>query len=155
MVHLGEKTCIPLTRDLISMMNISLAAGRFVLIHPCYSTIRAMMKMDVITDEQLDDLEILLSQYEAGEIIPLEDEILFFMYSLVELTCRLFVSDLEDALRVMAIYDVGASNEEYIRVRNRFLRQAEEFLHAVKEDFIANDEFKMLDGKFESLNSLG
>ena len=112
------------------------------------------MKMDVITDEQLDDLEILLSQYEAGEIIPLEDEILFFMYSLVELTCRLFVSDLEDALRVMAIYDVGASNEEYIRVRNRFLRQAEEFLHAVKEDFMANEEFRMLDLKFESLNSL-
>ena len=155
MVHLGEKTCIPVTRDLISLMNITLAAGRFVLIHPCYNTIREMMKMDVITDEQLDDLETLVGQYEAGEIMSLEDDMLFFMYSLVELTCRLFVSDMEDALRIMAIYDVGASNEEYIRVRNRFLRQAEDFLHAVKDEFIANENFRILDEKFESLNSLG
>ena len=59
------------------------------------------------------------------------------------------------SLRIMAIYDVGASNEEYIRVRNRFLRQAEDFLHAVKDEFKANENFRILDEKFESLNSLG
>lgn len=154
MVHLGEKTCIPVTREFKELLSISIAAGKFVLIHPCYTLIRDLMKMDVLSEEQLDDLEVRMQHYELGEIMQLENEELFFIYSLLEITCRLFVSEIEDDLRIMAIHEAGASTEEYIRVRNLFLKQAEDFLHTVVAGFAENEEFSMLNDRFLKLNAL-
>ncbi|MBK7851097.1 MAG: hypothetical protein IPJ66_08150 [Bacteroidetes bacterium] len=79
----GDKVSVKITREFKQLVNISIAAGKFILLHPDYDLIREAMRLEMFEDERLEDFEVHNWQFEVDEIITYDqDEILFSMHSL-------------------------------------------------------------------------
>jgi hypothetical protein len=154
LVLYGYKLSIKVTREFKQLVNISIAAGKFILIHPHYELIKEAMRLDMFEDEMLEDFEVHNWQYEIGEVITFDFEELLFFYSLLELSCRIFLCNIGDDLKAMAIESGETNEEEFVRVRSFYLLQAQEFLIRIRESFSGNPEFMELVGKIERLNAL-
>ncbi|MBP6334147.1 MAG: hypothetical protein KA444_01650 [Bacteroidia bacterium] len=148
----GDKLSVPVTREFKQLVNISIAAGKFILIHPNYELIREAMRLDVIVDEQLEDFEVHNWQFEPGEMIAYDMQEVLFFYALLEISCRIFLCDIGDDLKEMAIENGDTDEEEFNRVRSFYLRQAGEFLQKMKNSFSGKHEFQKLVSKIEQLN---
>ena len=102
------------TREFRQLVNISIAAGKFILIHPHYDLIREAMRLDMFEDERLEDFEVHNWQFEVGEVITFEREEVMFFYALLELSCRIFLCEIGDDLKQMAIDSGDTNDEEFI-----------------------------------------
>ncbi len=154
LVFYGDKLSIKVTREFRQLVNISIAAGKFILIHPHYELIKEAMRLDMFADDMLEDFEVHNWQYEIGEVITYDFEELLFFYSLLELSCRIFLCNIGDDLKAMAIESGETNAEEFVRVRSFYLRQAQEFLIRIRQSFSNNPEFMELQEKIEQLNVL-
>lgn len=154
LVLYGDRLSITVTREFKQLVNISIAAGKFILIHPHYELIKEAMKLEMFQDEMLEDFEVHNWQYETGEIISYDFEEVLFFYSLLELSCRIFLCEIGDDLKSMAIDSGETDEEEFVRVRSFYLLQAQEFLIQIRKTFDSYPEFRNLQSKIEHLNSI-
>ena len=69
LVLYGDKVSVRVTKEFRQLVNISIAAGKFILIHPHYDLIREAMRLDMFEDELLEDFEVHNWQFEIGEVI--------------------------------------------------------------------------------------
>lgn len=150
----GDRLSIQVTKEFKQLINISIAAGKFILIHPHYDLIREAMRLEIIEDGFLEDFEVHNWQYEIGEMITFEFEEVLFFYALLDLSCRIFLCEIGDDLKNMAIESGETNDEEFIRVRSFYLVQAEEFIQKIRDTYQKNTDFQELQGKVEQLNSL-
>jgi hypothetical protein len=154
LVLYGDKLSIKVTREFRQLVNISIAAGKFILIHPHYMLIKEAMRLDMFEDEMLEDFEVHNWQFENGEVITYDFQEVLFFYSLLELSCRIFLCEIGDDLKTMAIESGETDENEFVRVRSFYLLQAQDFLISIRETFSDHPEFQELQGKIEHLNSL-
>ena len=154
LVVYGNRLSIQVTKEFKQLVNISIAAGKFILIHPHYELIREAMRLDMLEDGFLEEFEVHNWQYEVGEMITFEFEEVLFFYALLDLSCRIFLCEIGDDLKNMAIESGETDDEEFIRVRSFYLVQAEKFIEQIRNTYQQNADFKELQGKVEQLNSL-
>jgi len=145
---------MPVTKELKQLVNISIAAGKFILIHPDYELIREAMRMDLFEDEKLEDFEVHNWQYELGETITYDLEEVLFFYTLLELNCRIFICSVGDDLKKMAVENGETTPEEFVRVRSSHLRQAQFYIHFIKQRFEEFEEFRAIQKKLDRLNAV-
>jgi len=110
------------------------------------------MRLDVIEDCQLEDFEVHNWQFEPGEVISFDMQEVLFFYGLLELSCRIFLCEVGDDLKEMAIENGDTNEEEFTRVRSFYLRQAGDFLQNIKNSLSGKREFEELVSKIEQLN---
>jgi hypothetical protein len=151
LVVYGDKLSVQVTREFKQLINISIAAGKFILIHPHYELIREAMRLDMLEDELLEEFEVHNWQYEIGEVITYDFEEILFFYALLDISCRIFLCEIGDDLRRMAIEGGETDDEEFKRVRSFYLIQAEQFIEQIKETFSTNQRFIELQSKIEQL----
>lgn len=154
LVLYGDKLSIKVTREFRQLVNISIAAGKYILIHPHYELIQEAMRLDMFEDSMLEDFEVHNWQYEIDEIIAFDFEEMKFFYALLELSCRIFLCEIGDDLKKMAIESGETNEEEFVRVRSFYLLQAQEYLANIRKTFSSNGEFQELQGKIQRLNAL-
>ncbi len=154
MVLFGDKLSLKVTRDFKQLVNIAVAAGKFILDHPQYDLIKEAMRLHLFEDEMLEDFEIHNSQFEVGETITYDFEEMIFFYSLLELNCRLFLCEIGDDLKRMAVQSKQVTEEEFFRLRGIHLKQCEAFLHTLHETYSSNETFNEVHQKIEQLNAL-
>jgi hypothetical protein len=145
---------MPVTREFKQLVNITIAAGKFILLHPNYELIREAMRLGMFEDTRLEDFEVHTWQYEVGEVISYDLEEVLFFYTLLDLSCRIFLCEIGDDLRQMAIESGETNAEEFNRVRSFFLKQAQEYLQQLRACFSEHEAFRELQAKIEQLNSL-
>ena len=150
----GNKLAVTITKEFRQFVNISIAAGKFIQIHPQYELIREAMRLELFEEVMLDDFEIHNSQYEIGERITFDFEEVLFFYSLIDLSCRLFLCDVGDDLKKIALETGETTEEEFYRVRSFHLRKAEEFLAHIRSLFAGYLPFNHLQHKMEQLNAM-
>ncbi len=154
MVVHRNKLSLEITRDFRQLANITLAAGRYIMDHPQYELIKEAMRLQLLEDEALEDFEIHNSQFEKGEIATLDFEEVFFFYSLLELVCRIFLCEVGDDLKTMAVKSGEVSEAEFYRLRGIYLSQAEDFLQQIHNLYATNASFSELHHKLERLNAI-
>ncbi|MBK6447259.1 MAG: hypothetical protein IPF81_18795 [Bacteroidetes bacterium] len=120
----GDRVSVKITREFKQLVNISIAAGKFILLHPDYDLIREAMRLEMFEDERLEDFEVHNWQFEVDEVITYDQGEILFFYALLELSCRIFLCEIGDDLKKMAIDSGETDAEEFVRVRSFFLRQA-------------------------------
>ena len=153
-VFYGDKLAVKVTKELKQLVNISVAAGKFIALHPNYELIREAQRLELFEEELLDDFEIHNSQYQIGEIISYDAEEVFFFYALIDLSCRLFLCDAGDDLKKTAISNGETTEDQFNHVRSFYLHQAEKFLQLIREQFEKNEGFQVLYHKMEQLNTI-
>lgn len=154
LVVFGDKLSIQVDKEFKQLINISIAAGKFILIHPHYELIKAAMKLEMLEDSLLEEFEVHNWQFEIGEVITFDfDEVLFF-YALLDISCRIFLCEIGDDLKRMAIEGGDTDEGEFVRVRSFYLVQAEKYLEKIREALVPNSRFVELQSKIELLNSI-
>lgn len=148
----GDKLAVKITRDFKQLVNISIAAGKFILLHQQYELIKEAIRLELFQDEMLDDFEIHNSQYEIGELISFDSEEVLFFYSLLDLSCRMFLCDVGDDLKTMAIKSGETTEDEFNRVRSFHLHKAEILLQQIRDQFSNYPPFRKLQHRIEQLN---
>jgi hypothetical protein len=148
----GDRLSLNVTKEFRQLVNISVAAGKFIVVHPQYELIKEAMRLELFEEYMLDDFEVHNSQYEIGEVITFESEEVLFFYSLLDLSCRIYLCDIGDDLKTMAIKNGETTEEEFYRVRSFHLRKAELFLHHIRTQFSDYLPFHDLQQKMERLN---
>lgn len=151
LVVYGDKLSVQVTREFKQLVNISIAAGKFILIHPHYELIREAMRLDMLEDELLEEFEVHNWQFEVGEVITYDFEEILFFYALLDISCRIFLCEIGDDLKRMAIEGGETDDEEFKRVRSFYLIQAQQFIEQIKETFSTNSRFIELQSKIEQL----
>lgn len=154
MIVYRDKLSMEVTKDFRQLVNITLAAGRFIMDHPQYELIKEAMRLELLEGEALEDFDIHNSQFEKGEIITLDFEEVLFFYSLLELVCRIFLCEIGDDLKIMAVKSGQVTEAEFYRLRGIYLGQAEDFLHNIHDLYSSNESFNELHQKLEQLNVL-
>jgi len=154
LVLYGDKLTIKVTREFKQLVNISIAAGKFILIHPHYELIKEAMRLDMFEDALLEDFEVHNWQYEIDEIIKYDFEEVLFFYCLLELSCRIFLCEIGDDLKAMAIESGETDEAEFKRVRSFYMLQAQEYLIHIHKMYQDNPHFMELHSKIEQLNSI-
>jgi hypothetical protein len=155
LVSYGDKLNLQVTKEFKQLVNISIAAGKFMLIHPHYELIREAMKLDLFEDEMLEDFEVHNWQYEIGEVITYDFEESMFFYALLDLSCRIFLCEIGDDLKKMAIESGETDEKEFIRVRSFYLSVAEEYLSSIRENYTTSPVFMELQEKVGQLTVAG
>ncbi|MBK9524937.1 MAG: hypothetical protein IPO39_09320 [Bacteroidetes bacterium] len=150
----GDRVSVKITREFKQLVNISIAAGKFILLHPDYDLIREAMRLEMFEDERLEDFEVHNWQFEVDEVITYDQGEILFFYALLELSCRIFLCEIGDDLKKMAIDSGETDAEEFVRVRSFFLRQAQDFLQNIRGCYENDEEFQELLAKIDQLNSL-
>ncbi|HQW23652.1 MAG TPA: hypothetical protein PLI47_10130 [Bacteroidia bacterium] len=150
----GDRVSVKITREFKQLVNISIAAGKFILLHPDYDLIREAMRLEMFEDERLEDFEVHNWQFEVDEVITYDQGEILFFYALLELSCRIFLCEIGDDLKKMAIDSGETDAEEFVRVRSFFLRQAQDFLQNIRGCYESDEEFQELLAKIDQLNSL-
>ncbi|MCX6291875.1 MAG: hypothetical protein NT126_08935 [Bacteroidetes bacterium] len=150
----GDKLAVNVTRDFKQLVNISIAAGKFILLHPDYDLIREAVRLHIFMEEMLDDFEIHNSQYETGEIISFDSEEVLFFYALLDLSCRIFLCDAGDDLKSAAIKNGETTETEFYRVRSFHLQKAEAMLQLIRDRFSRYAPFNELQHRMEQLNCM-
>ena len=150
----GDRVSVKITREFKQLVNISIAAGKFILLHPDYDLIREAMRLEMFEDERLEDYEVHNWQFEVDEVITYDQGEILFFYALLELSCRIFLCEIGDDLKKMAIDSGETDAEEFVRVRSFFLRQAQDFLQNIRGCYESDEEFQELLAKIDQLNSL-
>jgi len=153
LVH-GNKLAVIVTKEFRQLVNIAVAAGKFILIHPHYDLIKEAMRLELFEGEWLDDFEIHNSQYEIGELITFETEEILFFYSLLDLSCRIFLCDAGDDLKKSAIESGETTEEKFIYLRSFHLHQAETFLQEIRTQLSGFEGLTELLVKMEQLNAV-
>ncbi|HNP98916.1 MAG TPA: hypothetical protein PKK99_07660, partial [Bacteroidia bacterium] len=88
------------------------------------------------------------------EVITYDQKEIMFFYALLELSCRIFLCEIGDDLKKMAIESGETNEEEFIRVRSFFLTQAQEFIQKIRGCYQDDEHFQELLAKIDQLNSL-
>lgn len=154
LVLFENKLTLKVTRDFKQLVNISVAAGRFILDHPQYELIKEAMRLHLFEDAALEDFEIHSSQFEINETITYDLEEVIFFYALLELNCRLFLCEIGDDLKRMAVESGEVTEQEFYRLRGIHLKQCEAFLHRLHDAYASNETFNSVHLKIEQLNAL-
>ncbi|MBK6838675.1 MAG: hypothetical protein IPG90_10710 [Bacteroidetes bacterium] len=95
----GDRVSVKITREFKQLVNISIAAGKFILLHPDYDLIREAMRLEMFEDERLEDFEVHNWQFEVDEVITYDQGEILFFYALLELSCRIFLCEIGDDLK--------------------------------------------------------
>ena len=154
LVLYGDRLDIRVTKEFKQLVNISIAAGKFILIHPHYTLISEAMKLSMFEDEMLEEFEVHNWQFEIDEVITFEMEEILFFYALLELSCRIFLCEIGDDLKKMAIESGDTDEEEFIRVRSFYLSRAQHYLISIRTSYETHPEFAELHQKVELLNQI-
>ena len=73
LVLYGDKLSIKVSREYRQLVNISIAAGKFILIHPHYNLIKEAMRLDMFEDTMLEAVE--LDAAKAGAVLRGDDKV--------------------------------------------------------------------------------
>ncbi|MEO0312320.1 MAG: hypothetical protein RIQ89_1977 [Bacteroidota bacterium] len=142
---------LTLTKELKQLINISIAAGKFMMLHPYYTLIQQAMDDQLINDGELEDFEVYNWQYEVGETVFFDQQQACFFYALLELTCRIFISDIADDLKEMAIKSGEMDEAAFNRLRNTHLKHCQQTLSQIEETMKAEAHFNSLKNKLQKL----
>lgn len=153
-VSYGDHVKLQVTKDFKQLVNISIAAGKFMLIHPDYELIRKAMMLELFEDEMLEDFEVHNWQFEVDDVITFDLNEALFFYALLELSCRIFLCDIGDDLKKMAIESGETDEHEFIRVRGFYLSAAQDYLISFRSIYESHPAFRELIEKVELLNAL-
>lgn len=147
----GDKMSVKVTRPFRQLVNISVAAGKFIADHPEFELFREVIRLGMYEDEMLEDFEVHNSQFEEGEIITYDADEVKFFYSLLEISCRIFLCDIGDYLKKSAIENGETDEAEFNRVRSFYLKQAEEVITSIRRSFENDPKYIELFDKVEHL----
>src|SRR6185436_2076519 len=132
---------IKLTPVARTLLISAISTVKFTLLHESHPLEDAIYENDLVNQDQLSELYQRIKNTGNGEEIgfSLDDEIL--IYTVLDITCKTFLTNIGDDLKEINLNAIEASGEDYAEVRNTLLKGCRVVMEGMRNALSENKKF--------------
>src|SRR4051812_42897273 len=137
----ANKFHIQLTPVARTLLISAISTVKFTLLHENHPLEDAIYENELINEEQLTELYFRIKNTPDNEEIEfsLDDEIL--IYTVLDVTCKTFLTNIGDDLKKINSEVVENDNENYAEVRNTLLKGCRVVMEGMRNSLKDNKKF--------------
>lgn len=128
------------------------ASFQFIFYQDKYDLQRKAEMLEIIERSEVAEFAAKIERTEANAKIRLSRAEVYLFYTLMEIVCRSFLTEIADDFKEMALKHNKISEERYLEVRNTELKIAQALIQQIKKDFSGEEDFEELLEKIEMLD---
>ncbi len=137
------KSTFSLTLNLMvkNLLLSTLGMCKFILLHPTHPYAQAIKQFKLFDAEDLDQFIETVRKGKAGQsmLLTLDDEIL--IYTVMDITCKAYLTDLGDELEQMNRTALKESKSSFADIRGTLLKGCSYVMEGMKEALTGVDAF--------------
>jgi len=125
-----------------NLLLSALGMVKFTIMHENHPFADSIRESGLLTESQIDAFVTKIKSTKDGHniIMALEDEI--FIYSILDLTCKAYLTDLGDEMEELNKRAGNYSKSSFAEVRDTILKGCSFVLEGMKESLKGNEEFE-------------
>ncbi len=127
------------------------ASFQFIFYQDKYDLTRRADMLEIIERSEVAEFALKIEQTEIDSRIELSRNEVYLFYTLMEIVCRSFLTEIADDFKLMALKHNKISEERYLEVRNTELKIAQTLIQQIKKDFSGEEDFEELLEKIDML----
>lgn len=143
---------ISVTRELKLFVRSMAANYQFIFQQEKYDFVQRAMIIDLVDRNSVGMLAERFATQREGEKMELTKQELYLFYTMMELVCRSFLSDVGDDFKAVAMKVNKVTEEKFNEVRNLELKIAQTLIQQIRRDFMEDPEFEELNDRIELLD---
>jgi hypothetical protein len=143
---------ISVTRELKLFVRSMAANYQFIFQQENYDFVQRAMIIDLVDRNGVGMLAERFATQREGEKMELTKKELYLFYTMMELVCRSFLSDVGDDFKAVAMKVNKVTEEKFNEVRNLELKIAQTLIQQIRRDFMEDPEFEELNDRIELLD---
>lgn len=143
---------ISVTRELKLFVRSMAASYQFICQHEKHDFVQRAMMIDLVDKGGVALLAERFATQPEGEKMELSKQELYLFYTMMELVCRSFLSDVGDDFKAVAMKVNKVSEEKFNEVRNMELKIAQTLLQQIRRDFMEDPEFEEISDRIDLLD---
>ncbi len=124
-----------------NLLLSALGMVKFVIMHEHHPFTDSIREANMFTDSQIDSFIEKVKESKDGHVIKmaLEDEV--FIYTILDLTCKAYISDLGDEMEELNRKAGNYSKSSFAQVRDTILKGCSYVLDGMRKALTGTEEF--------------
>lgn len=143
---------ITISNELKLFVRSIAASYQFVFQQEQYDFVQRAMLIDLIDKNGVGMLASRFAAASKGDKLELSKEELYLLYTMMELVCRSFLTDVGDDYKEIAMKVNKVTEEKYNEVRNLELKIAQTLIQQIRNDFMEDPDFEEINDRIELLD---
>ena len=143
---------ITATKELKLFVRSIAATYQFIFQQETYDFVQRAMMIDLVDRTGVGLLAERFVKQKEGEPMELSKQEVYLFYTMMELVCRSFLSDVGDDFKSVAMKVNKVSEEKYNEVRNMELKIAQTLIQQIRRDFMEDPEFEEINDRVDLLD---
>ena len=153
MVSLQSKESIEISigMELKLFIKSITASFNYIFYQDKYEFARRVDMLELLDKTEVGQFAVKIEMAPVNSMITLSREEVYLLYTVMEVVCRSFLTEIADDFKVMALKHNKVTEEKYNEVRNTELKIAQVLIQQIKKDFSNEPQFEELLEKIEML----
>lgn len=143
-VHSKEAIEITVGEELKLFIKSITASFSFIFYKDRYDFARRVEMLELLDKTEVMQFANKIEEAETGSTILLTRKEVYLFYTVMEVVCRSFLTDIADDFKAMALKHNKVTEEKYNEVRNTELKIAQVLIQQIKTDFANEPGFEEL-----------
>lgn len=128
------------------------ASFQFIFYQDKYDLTRRADMLEIIERSEVAEFASKIEHTAVDSKIQLSRGEVYLFYTLMEIVCRSFLTEIADDFKAMALKHNKITEERYLEVRNTELKIAQALIQQIKKDFASEENFEDLLEKIDMLD---
>lgn len=142
---------ITVSKELKLFIRSMAASYRFIFQQDRFDFVKRADMLELVELEEVANLAVRFATIPEDSKLILTRRELYQMYTMMELVCRSFLTDIGDEYKAIAMRMNKVDEEKYNAVRNVELKIAQTLIQSIKQDFAADPDFDEIIERLEIL----
>ena len=153
MVSLQSKESIEISigMELKLFIKSITASFNYIFYQDKYEFARRVDMLELLDKTEVGQFAVKIEMAPVNSMITLSREEVYLLYTVMEVVCRSFLTEIADDFKVMALKHNKVTEEKYNEVRNTELKIAQVLIQQIKKDFSDEPRFEEILEKIEML----
>jgi hypothetical protein len=143
-VHSKESIEITIGEELKLFVKSITASYSFIFMQDKYDFARRVDMLELLDKTEVMQFAIKIEQAPIGSTLILSRKEVYLFYTVMEVVCRSFLTEIADDFKEMALRHNKVTEERYNEVRNTELKIAQVLIQQIKKDFANEPGFEEL-----------
>ncbi len=143
-LHAKESIEITVGEELKLFVKSITASFSFIFYQNKYEFAQRVEMLELVDKTEVMQFAVRIEQIDVGSKVVLSRKEVYLFYTVMEIVCRSFLTEIADDFKAMALKHNKVTEERYNEVRNTELKIAQVLIKQIKEDFINEPGFEEL-----------
>lgn len=142
---------ITVSKELKLFIRSMAASYRFIFQQDRFDFVKRADMLELVELDEVANLAVRFATIPEDSKLILTRRELYQMYTMMELVCRSFLTDIGDEYKAIAMRMNKVDEEKYNSVRNVELKIAQTLIQSIKQDFAVDPDFDEIIERLEVL----